>query len=369
MVHASGKTVPAVVHISTASSWRGGERQALFLAGSLKEHGFKSVAAVKAESEMHVRCIEHGIPVEPLPFRGELDGYSMLRLASLLRKTGASLVHAHDAHAVTFATVAGLLAGIPSVATRRVDFPLRSPWKYRSLSRLICISQAIREVCAASGLDPEEMPVVNSGIDTEWTAETPNDRESAVAELFPFIPVKHILFNAASLVDHKGQRFLIEAMPAILHSYPETVLVIAGEGELLDSLLELAVKLDVSRRVCFAGFRNDVPRLLVACDVFVMPSHMEGLGTSLMDAMAAGKPVVATKAGGMAELVEDRVTGLQVPAGDPEALASAVVELLGDTELRHSLSKAARERAVKDFSIRRMAEGTADVYRDILAGY
>lgn len=369
MVHASGEAVPTVVHVSSASSWRGGERQALFLAGSLKEHGFRSVAAVKAESEMYVRCIENGIPVEPLPFRGELDGYSMLRLASLLRKTGASLVHAHDAHAVTFANVAGHLAGVPSVATRRVDFPLRSHWKYKSLSRLICISEAIRDVCSSSGLDPEEMPVVKSGIDTEWTSETVQDRDNVLSELFPGVQVSHLLFNAASLVDHKGQKYLIQAMPAILDAYPETALAIAGQGELLDSLLKLARKLGVADRVCFAGFRNDVPRLLVACDVFVMPSHMEGLGTSLMDAMAASKPVVATTAGGMCELVENRVSGLQVPAGNPEQLASAVVELLGDHELRRSISNGARERALREFSLDRMAHGTADVYREILAGY
>lgn len=358
-----------VVHVSTASSWRGGERQALFLASGLGEQGFISVAAVKVHSEMHVRCIEHDIPVEPLPFNGELDGFSMLRLSSLLRKTNASVVHAHDAHGVSFASVAGMLAGVPAVATRRVDFTLRSPWKYRRLSKLICISRAVRDICASAGLDPLDMPVVQSGIDTEWAMAVDPDRKGVIDQFFPGLSVSNLLLNVASLVDHKGQVFLLEAMPAVLSRFPRSALLIAGEGELRSVLEKKAVELGISDRVCFAGFRTDVARLLRSCDIFVMPSRMEGLGTSLMDAMAAEKPVVATTAGGMAELVEDRVSGLSVPPCDPSSLSSAILELIDNYELRTSLAAGARMRALDSFSMEHMVRGTAEVYRSVLSGH
>jgi glycosyltransferase involved in cell wall biosynthesis len=358
--------VNTIVHVSTAFSWRGGERQALFLASGLEAEGFSSIAAVRAGSEMHVRCIEEGIPVEPFVFRGEFDVFSMVRLARVLKKNRAVLVHAHDAHGVTFATAAGFLAGVPALATRRVDFPIRSPWKYKRLSRLVCISRQIRSICEESGLDPEEMPVVYSGIDTEWAMGVPSDRNGVLEEFFPQLSVSHLILNVASLVDHKGHKFLVEAMPSVLARFPNAVLLVAGEGELRDSLEILAGQLGVSGRICFAGFRGDVARLIRSCDVYVMPSRMEGLGTSLIDAMAAGKPVVATSAGGMAEVVENGVSGLQVPPEDPGALASAVNRLLLNTLLRESLAAAARSRALDCFDRRRMVGETAEVYREIL---
>jgi glycosyltransferase involved in cell wall biosynthesis len=369
MVSSPGEAVRTVVHVSTASSWRGGERQALFLASGLEEQGFRSVAAVKAHSEMHMRCIEHDIPVEPLPFKGELDGFSMLRLSSLLRKTAASIVHAHDAHGVSFASVAGMLAGVPAVATRRVDFPLQSPWKYRRLSKLICISRAVRNICASSGLDPTDMPVVQSGIDTEWAMAADPDRKGVIEQFFPGLPVSRLLLNVASLVDHKGQVFLLEAMSAVLSRFPDSALLIAGEGELRRALEAKASLMGISGRVCFAGFRTDVARLIRSCDVFVMPSRMEGLGTSLMDAMAAGKPVVATTAGGMEELVENRVSGLQVSPCDPLSLSSALLELIENRDLSTALAAGARKRALASFSIGHMVRGTAEVYRSVLSGH
>ncbi|PIE51303.1 hypothetical protein CSA37_12190 [Candidatus Fermentibacteria bacterium] len=367
MEHTQGEAVRKVVHVSTASSWRGGERQALFLASGLADEGFSSIAAVRRGSEMHIRCVENGIPVEPLPFMGEFDGFSMLRLAALLRKTQADIVHAHDAHGVSFASIAGWLQRVPAVATRRVDFPLRSVWKYKGLARLICISEAIRSICASAGLSPSEMPVVRSGIDTEWTRGIADDRNGVLQEFFPDGGVSYLLLNTASLVDHKGQKYLLEAMPAILEQFPDAGLVIAGEGLLRDSLTAQAEHLGIGKRVILAGFRLDVPRLLVACDIYIMSSHMEGLGTSLMDAMAAEKPVIATDAGGMKELLEDGVTGIQVPVCDSSALAHGVISLLSDTQKRQTLAKKAREKALAEFSIARMVSGTASVYRDILS--
>jgi len=366
MVTSSGETLQKIVHVSTASSWRGGERQALFLASGLAAESFASTVAVMRGSELHARCIEEGVPVVSFRFRGEFDLLSAVRLAGVLKKQRADLVHAHDAHGVTLAAAAGALTGVPALATRRVDFPIRSLWKYKTLSRLICVSGKIQSICEEAGLDHDALPVVYDGIDAEWTTEVASDREGVVKEFFPSIQVSQLLLNVASLVDHKGQRFLVEAMPLVLSRFPETALIIAGEGELRKSLESLARHLDVSHRVIFAGFRGDVARLLKSCDVYVMPSRMEGLGTSLMDAMAAGKPVVATTAGGMAELVENGVNGLQVPPEDPGALSQALSALLESSSLRESLGAAARNKARECFDRRRMVRETAQVYRKIL---
>ena len=170
----------------------------------------------------------------------------------------------------------------------------------------------------------------------------------------------------AALTDHKGHRFLLEGWPEVVRERPDARLLLAGSGELEEDLRELADRLEVADTVRFLGFHRDVPGLLAALDLFVMSSHLEGLCTSLMDAMAAGVPVVATTAGGIPELVEDGRTGRLVPPRSPAALSAAVLEVLGDHDLRAHLSRAGRETARERFGIDSMVEGTLEIYHQVL---
>ena len=173
--------------------------------------------------------------------------------------------------------------------------------------------------------------------------------------------------NVAHMSDSKGQRYLLDAVPRILSAHPGTTFAIVGEGERRAELEERARELGIAHRVRFTGFRTDVPSLLKAFDVFVMPSVREGLGTSVLDAMAAGCPVVGTEAGGMPEVIEHRETGLVVPVGDPVSLAAAVSSLLAHPEDARSMARSARARVEAEFSADAMVEGTLAVYRDLLA--
>ncbi len=139
-----------------------------------------------------------------------------------------------------------------------------------------------------------------------------------------------------------------------------------GDGELRGTLEARARELGVPFR--FPGFREDVPSIMKALDVFVMPSHMEGLGTSVLDAMAAGAPVVGTEAGGMTEMLEHGKNGLVCPVRDSKALAAAIIELLEDREKARRLAARAREDVKERFSREAMVEGTLGVYRDLLQG-
>ena len=135
--------------------------------------------------------------------------------------------------------------------------------------------------------------------------------------------------NVAALTGHKDHATLVEAMALLRPRAPEARLVIAGEGELRSDLEALVRERGLEDRVIFAGFRRDLDRLLPAFSVFCLSSHLEGLGTSVLDAMAFGLPVVATAAGGIPEAVQDGVTGRVVPPRDPGALAGALAEVLG----------------------------------------
>jgi glycosyltransferase involved in cell wall biosynthesis len=164
------------------------------------------------------------------------------------------------------------------------------------------------------------------------------------------------------LADHKGQRYLVAAAPAVLARFPQARVLVVGAGELLEPLAAQARKLGVADRVLFPGFRSDVPALLAALDLFVFPSHLEGLGTSVLDALALGLPVVATTAGGIPEMIEDGVHGRLVPPRDPDALARAMVELLEQPELARALGEAGRARVLAEFTADRMVEKTLAEY-------
>jgi glycosyltransferase involved in cell wall biosynthesis len=171
-----------------------------------------------------------------------------------------------------------------------------------------------------------------------------------------------VVGNVAALTDHKDHATLIEAAARVRLRVPEARFVCVGDGELRPRLEALCRERGLEDRWIFAGFRTDLDRLLPAFTVFCLSSHMEGLGTSLLDAMAFARPVVATAAGGIPEAVEDGVTGRVVPVRDPTALADALVETLADPGRARTMGAAGRRRFEERFTADRMVDGTFAAY-------
>ena len=169
----------------------------------------------------------------------------------------------------------------------------------------------------------------------------------------------------AALVPHKGQRYLIDAAAIVVRQVPDARFVIAGEGELRSALERQIRDRHLEKHVMLLGFRPDVLSLQKVFDVFVMSSVTEGLGTSLLDAMACGKPVVATEAGGIPEVIEDGLTGLLVPTRDPESMAAAIIRLLNDPDLRRQMGAAGILSVRERFSVERMVLDTLRVYQRV----
>ncbi len=357
-----------IVHLSTARTWRGGEQQALYLAQGLHERGRPTLVVTPPDTPLAARAREAGVRVEELHCRGEFDLLAMWKLSRLLKREQARLLHAHDAHGVTIGAFAGRWAGVPRLCTRRVDFAVKSAWKYSwGMDRVICISAAIKKICVAGGIPEDKLRVVPSGIDLARVQDVKADAKALRAGLGEGKKRRLIALNVASLTDHKGQKYLLEAIPAVLAKLPQALFVIVGDGELEAELKQQANILALDEDVLvFTGFRDDVPALLQACDLFVISSHLEGLCTSVMDAMAAGKAVVATTAGGLPEVVADGQTGLLVPPRDPEKLAQALLELLIDRKRRERFGRAAAELAARRFGMEKMVEGTLAAYQELL---
>ena len=357
------------VHIDTARTWRGGQNQVLLTVLGLRGRGHRTALVAHAGGELR-RRMAGGPDLYPLTPRGELDLHAAWRLARLLRELEPDVVHAHDAHAVALAAGALSLAGArvapPLVAARRVDFRLASNafsrWKYRQVDRFICASAAIRALLATAGVPPERTTVVLEGVDVERIHAAPTLDPHKAFGLPRGAPV---VGNVAALAPHKGQRYLIDAAAEVVRHVPDARFVIAGEGELESALRRRIGALGLEKHVVLAGFRPDIIPVHKGFDLFVMSSTTEGLGTSALDAMACGKAVVATRAGGLAEVVVDGETGLLVPPRNAPALADAIVRLLRDTELRRRCGEAGLTRARRVFDVDRMVDETLQVYEGL----
>ena len=359
------------VHVDTARTWRGGQNQVLLTVRGLRGQGRRTALVAHAGGELRRRMAEEP-DLYPLTPRSEFDLHAAWRLARLLRRLDPDVVHAHDAHAVALAAAALSLAGAGPrarlVAARRVDFGLArnafSRWKYRQVDRFICASAAIRSLLEAAGIPPERTSVVYEGVDVERIRAVPALDLHKAFQLPRGAP---IVGNVAALVPHKGQRHLIDAAARVVRHVPDARFLIAGEGELEDSLRRRIAGLGLEKHVLLAGFRPDVIALHQGFDLFVMSSTTEGLGTSALDAMACGKAVVATRAGGLAEVVADGETGLLVPVRNAEALADAIVTLLRDAALRARCGAAGLARVRSAFDAGRMVRETAAVYESLVA--
>ena len=357
------------LHIDTARTWRGGQNQVLVTVLGLRSLGHRAMLVAHPDGELRSRAQE-GLELLPLAPMTEMDLSAAWRLSRAIKQLQPDIVHAHDPHGVAMAALALSMSTQvvkpPLVASRRVDFHIRgnslSRWKYRQVDCFICASEAIRQLLLSDDVPPQHAVTVHEGIDLGRVAAA--TRANIHEELW----LPHgapVVGNVGALVPHKGQKHLIEAAALVVRQVPDARFVIAGEGELRQSLEHQIKHLGLEKHVMLAGFRPDVLSVHKAFDIFVMSSVTEGLGTSILDAMACGRPVVGTAAGGIPEVVKDGETGILVPPRDHEAMADAIVKLLKDEPLRKRMGAAGLSLANARFSAERMVQDTLRIYERV----
>jgi glycosyltransferase involved in cell wall biosynthesis len=358
------------IHLDTATTWRGGQNQVLLTVMGLRAAGHRTMLVAHPAGELRRRAAE-GLDFVPLAPGHELDLKAGWKLSRLFNRLRPDIVHAHDPHAVSTAALALSMSTArpvpPLVASRRVDFHLKrnsfSKWKYRQVRTFIGASDAIARILRADGIPAAQIVTVHEGIDVERIAHIEPASVHAALWLPTHAPV---VGNVGALVAHKGQRHLIDAAALVVRDLPDARVVILGEGELRTALEHQVKHLHLEKHVLLPGFREDVLALLKSVDVFVMSSETEGLGTSILDAMACGKPVVGTRTGGIPEVVEDGVTGLLVEPRDPKSLARAITTLLQDEALRARMGADGLARVREHFTVDRMVASTVAVYEQVL---
>lgn len=362
-----------VVHLDDGREWRGGQQQVLLLMTGLHARGVRQWLLTPRSSPLAER-LRAAPPGEIV----EYDGSLRRPLKELILRERIDIVHAHrgSAHRKAVGLHRRLSRLRPDsapprvVSTRRVDFAVKRNFLSRRTYRYPCqhyiaISTGVRDVLVRGGVDSSRIDVVHSGV-APLVARAAANRDALRDEL-GLQPGEIAVGNVGALTDHKGQRYLIEAAPAVLRAFPQSRFFILGEGELRGDLERRIERLGLGGRVVLVGYVPQARERLGAFDVYVHPSHLEGLGTAILDAMLAGLPVVATGTGGIPDVVVEGETGLLVPPRDADALARRLIELLGmKEEERRAMADRGRLCAETRFSADAMVEGTLAVYRKLM---
>jgi len=353
------------VHVDSGRAWRGGQSQVYNTVTGLRAAGHRAVLVAQPAGELF-RRMQQGHDLLPLAPKSDVDLAAAWSFSRLLKRLKPEVVHAHDPHALSMAATALSIIGEPHpvlIASRRSEYRVAhnsfSRWKYSQVDRFIATCESVRERLVADGIPRERITIVHDGVDVDRIARlAPANVHAAF-----YLPVgSPIIGNVAALAPHKGHIHLVDAAALVVRDVPDARFVIVGDGEQRAAIEKQIREKHLERHVFIAGFRADALDLTRGFDVFVTSPVHEGMCLALVEAMASGKPAVATRAGGIPEVMVDGETGFLVEPRDHVALAQRVVTLLEDEALRRRMGTAAHERARTRFSIETMIEGIAAVY-------
>jgi len=268
--------------------------------------------------------------------RGKFSPMTLVDILRIAKEEKIQLIHAHGYGAANFGRLAGMIRGIPTIVHAHDDdryYPLYQRLADRLLrnytDKAIAVSGSVKESCINNrNIGKDKTFVIHNGISLQDFVPPGEERVEKERTRFGIESDFKVIGTVAKLREEKGTRYLIESFAKVLEVFPKTILLIAGDGSLMEELKNLSEKLGIANRVVFAGFRDDIPVILSIIDIFVIPSLTEGSPLALLEAMAMGKPIVATNVGGIVEILKDGETGLLVPSKDPGAIADKIVYLL-----------------------------------------
>ncbi len=351
--------------------WGGGEQIALLLGSGLHRRGHAVSYICAPGSALQRRVEQENLSVTPVTAHGQLDLSALPGLTGTLKRLRPDVLHLHTAKEFVLGAVAGRLARVPVVViTRHLVMPVKPlmRWVYnRACDGVACVARAVQDNLVQSGVRKEQTRVIYGAIDVLTFR----------AGLLPATEAKkrigcgadeNVVGMVGSVIAAKGQHYFLQAAAQLLKEGFKGRFVIVGEGAARTELEAEARALGIADRVLFLGFRRDVAGVMSAFDVFVFASVSgEAFPLVILEAMTAGKPIVATAISGVPEVIENDVTGLLIPPRDASSIAQAVRRLADDASLSERIAKAAQDRALRFYGADRMVEETESLYNELLA--
>lgn len=367
---------PHVVHVIDSLGVGGTENGLVNLVGALAGDFRHTIVCMTQSGPLADRLLPD-VPVHVIGKRPGVDRRALFRLTVLLRRLRPDIVHSRNWGAFD-AVLAGWLARVPVAIHGEHGREISDPHglrRRRNALRRLCAPMVDRFVAVSDdltrwlistvGVPRRKVVTIHNGVDVERFAAAAREDGRRTLGVAP----ESVAVGTVGRLDPvKDQATLLEAFAVVASEHRHATLHIIGDGPCRDALHEQAHRLGLNARVAFLGERRDVATLLSGFDVFVLPSIAEGISNTILEAMAAGLPIVATRTGGNPELVEDRVSGTLVPVGDHRRLAAALSAYTADPHLRALHGKAARQRAMEEFALDRMAVRYRNLYRTLVTG-
>lgn len=366
-------SIQNILHVSTPSSWRGGEQQLAYLYEELAKKGLNQYILCRKGSELAKKGKAKNWNIIECPKVTAIDLNFALKIKRVCREHKIQLIHTHDSHAHSFAILSASIwqNKTPIVVSRRVDFPIKKTWfsKYKYnhplVKKILCVSKAILELTAPDIKNKTILKTIHSGIDLS-RFPFPKEFPGSLRKEFNIPSSKTIVGNVAAISPHKDYFTFVDTVEQIIQQRQDVHFLIIGTGPMEEEIKNYVDKKKLNSNITFTGFRNDIPKILPELDVFLITSETEGLGTSVIDAFACKIPVVATRAGGIPELVIHNKSGLLAEVKQPLELAQQL-NLLLDGKIDKEAMIQHQQNILVNFTRESTALKTLKEYNSILA--
>ena len=365
----SAKRRFTILHTEWSDGWGGQERRILSEMTGMAERGHRLILATRAHAQLAGKSRAAGIEVVELPFAGKFDLSTILPLARLIRQESVDIVSTHSGIDSWVGAFAARLSGARLVRTRHLNLPLKRHWynfvHFMAHRIVSCGEMMRRNLVDNCGFPAAQIVSIPTGIDFgRFVAAQPREamRQALGLDAQDFVVLMVGVIRAV-----KRHEVALRAFAKFLESTPQAVLLLAGEGPMIGDMQALAQSLGIAGRVHFLGHRDDVPDLFAAADCALLTSRSEGVPQAVTQGLGCGLPTVATRVGGVPELIEDGQTGLLVESGDIDGVAAALARIAGDPALARRLGDAGREHVYRHFSREAMLDATEQLYEALFA--
>ena len=353
-----------IFHIDRQRSWTGQINRVFNVAKELSDRGHEVGIIAHPGSQLALRAREAGLNVRTFPMRGWRFYPSVLRVACYLQGKYVDILHCHGPRDHILSFIAGKLASVKHVVRtkhnhNRLKSGYWSRFLYNKCSKVVTVSEYTKRILREDGVAEEHMQTIHDSVDIDRFKPLPK-----VTNLAKELKIKEeelVVGSVASLHRRKGIEEILRAFKILQDTLPGRKIKCLLVGKRWQRWATLAEELGIREQVIFTGFRRDVAELLSLLDIYVLPSRDEALGTSIIEAMAMGLPVVVSNVGGIPEVVTQE-SGITVPPKNPNILAEALKTLLEDHPRRKALGKAAAQRARTEFSFETLVDRTVELY-------
>ena len=356
-----------ILHTEAAVGLGGQEIRILGEVRWLLDHGWDALIACRPQSRLLLEARNAALPVVAVSMRSAIDLPALLRLRALMRARHVALVHTHSSVDSWLGTIAAKSLGLPVVRSRHVTIPIlkRRALVYRLADRVITTGEAVGAHVRRAGVPAARISAISAGVDT--TRFHPGVSGKAVREELGLASDAKVVGLVANVRGSKGHAVFLEAAREVLHTFPETRFLIVGDGVGFDDVRRRVDEMGLDAYVIMTGFRRDIPEVMAALDVLVLPStKSEATSQVIPQAMAVGTPVAAAATGGIPEIVRDGETGRLVEPGNAHALAQAVRSLLAEPERAREMARAGQALVRARYSMEAAMAATTAVYEALL---